>query len=310
MVYAKGANVTNDKDIVTFLNQYEEAVKVDPRTPKEMIDEAVNAAKQSDVVVAVVGEAQGMAHEASSRTDITIPQSQRDLIAALKATGKPLVLVLMNGRPLALVKEDQQADAILETWFAGTEGGNAIADVLFGDYNPSGKLPMSFPRSVGQIPVYYSHLNTGRPYNADKPNKYTSRYFDEANGPLYPFGYGLSYTTFKVSDVKMSAPTLKRDGKVTASVEVTNSGKREGATVIQMYVQDVTASMSRPVKQLRGFEKVNLKPGETRTVSFPIDVNALKFWNQQMKYDAEPGKFNVFIGVDSARVNKAEFELQ
>ena len=309
VVYAKGANVTNDKDIVTFLNQYEEAVKVDPRTPKEMIDEAVNAAKQSDVVVAVVGEAQGMAHEASSRTDITIPQSQRDLIAALKATGKPLVLVLMNGRPLALVKEDQQADAILETWFAGTEGGNAIADVLFGDYNPSGKLPMSFPRSVGQIPVYYSHLNTGRPYNADKPTKYTSRYFDEANGPLYPFGYGLSYTTFKVSEVKMSAPTLKRDGKVTASVEVTNTGKREGATVIQMYVQDVTASMSRPVKQLRGFEKVDLKPGETKTISFPIDVDALKFWNQQMKYDAEPGKFNVFIGVDSARVNKGEFEL-
>lgn len=309
VVYAKGANVTDDKDIVTFLNQYEEAVKVDPRSPKEMIDEAVNAAKQSDVVVAVVGEAQGMAHEASSRTDITIPQSQRDLIAALKATGKPLVLVLMNGRPLALVKEDQQADAILETWFAGTEGGNAIADVLFGDYNPSGKLPMSFPRSVGQIPVYYSHLNTGRPYNADKPNKYTSRYFDEANGPLYPFGYGLSYTTFKVSDVKMSAPSLKRDGKVTASVDVTNTGKREGATVIQMYVQDVTASMSRPVKQLRGFEKVNLKPGETKTISFPIDVDALKFWNQQMKYDAEPGKFNVYIGVDSARVNKGEFEL-
>lgn len=309
VVYAKGANVTNDKDIVTFLNQYEEAVKVDPRTPKEMIDEAVNAAKQSDVVVAVVGEAQGMAHEASSRTDIAIPQSQRDLIAALKATGKPLVLVLMNGRPLALVKEDQQADAILETWFAGTEGGNAIADVLFGDYNPSGKLPMSFPRSVGQIPVYYSHLNTGRPYNADKPNKYTSRYFDEANGPLYPFGYGLSYTTFKVSDVKMSSPSLKRDGNVTASVEVTNTGKREGSTVIQMYVQDVTASMSRPVKQLRGFEKVNLKPGETKTISFPIDVDALKFWNQQMKYDAEPGKFNVFIGVDSARVNKGEFEL-
>ena len=250
-----------------------------------------------------------MAHEASSRTDITIPQSQRDLIAALKATGKPLVLVLMNGRPLALVKEDQQADAILETWFAGTEGGNAIADVLFGDYNPSGKLPMSFPRSVGQIPVYYSHLNTGRPYNADKPNKYTSRYFDEANGALYPFGYGLSYKTFTVSDVKLSAPTMKRDGKVTASVQVTNTGKREGATVVQMYLQDVTASMSRPVKQLKGFEKITLKPGETQTVSFPIDIEALKFWNQQMKYDAEPGKFNVFIGTDSARVKKGEFEL-
>ncbi|EBG8125664.1 TPA: beta-glucosidase BglX [Salmonella enterica subsp. enterica serovar Enteritidis] len=304
-----GANITNDKDIVDFLNLYEEAVKIDPRSPQAMIDEAVQAAKQADVVVAVVGESQGMAHEASSRTNITIPQSQRDLITALKATGKPLVLVLMNGRPLALVKEDQQADAILETWFAGTEGGNAIADVLFGDYNPSGKLPISFPRSVGQIPVYYSHLNTGRPYNPEKPNKYTSRYFDEANGPLYPFGYGLSYTTFTVSDVTLSSPTMQRDGKVTASVEVTNTGKREGATVIQMYLQDVTASMSRPVKQLKGFEKITLKPGERKTVSFPIDIEALKFWNQQMKYDAEPGKFNVFIGVDSARVKQGSFEL-
>ncbi|EAN2102967.1 beta-glucosidase BglX [Salmonella enterica] len=308
ILYAKGANITNDKGIVDFLNLYEEAVKIDPRSPQAMIDEAVQAAKQADVVVAVVGESQGMAHEASSRTNITIPQSQRDLITALKATGKPLVLVLMNGRPLALVKEDQQADAILETWFAGTEGGNAIADVLFGDYNPSGKLPISFPRSVGQIPVYYSHLNTGRPY-PEKPNKYTSRYFDEANGPLYPFGYGLSYTTFTVSDVTLSSPTMQRDGKVTASVEVTNTGKREGATVIQMYLQDVTASMSRPVKQLKGFEKITLKPGESKTVSFPIDIEALKFWNQQMKYDAEPGKFNVFIGVDSARVKQGSFEL-
>ncbi|WP_313123599.1 beta-glucosidase BglX [Pseudescherichia sp.] len=310
VIYAKGANVTNDKDIVAFLNQYEPAIQVDERTPQAMIDEAVKAANESDVVVAVVGESQGMAHEASSRTDITIPQSQQDLITALKATGKPLVLVLMNGRALAMVKQDQQADAILETWFAGTEGGNAVADVLFGDYNPSGKLPISFPRSVGQIPVYYSHLNTGRPYNAEHPNKYTSRYFDEANGPLYPFGYGLSYTTFSVSDVKLSALTLSRDGTVTASVDVTNTGKREGATVMQMYIQDVTASQSRPVKELKGFDKVNLKPGETQTVSFPIDINALKFWNQKMKYDAEPGKFNVFIGTDSARVKQAQFELQ
>ncbi|MDU5452467.1 beta-glucosidase BglX [Pseudescherichia vulneris] len=310
VIFAKGANVTNDKDIITFLNQYEPAIQVDERTPQAMIDEAVKAANDADVVVAVVGESQGMAHEASSRTDITIPQSQQDLITALKATGKPLVLVLMNGRPLAMVKQDQQADAILETWFAGTEGGNAVADVLFGDYNPSGKLPISFPRSVGQIPVYYSHLNTGRPYNAEHPNKYTSRYFDEANGPLYPFGYGLSYTTFRVSDVKLSAPTLSRDGTVTASVDVTNTGKREGATVMQMYIQDVTASQSRPVKELKGFDKVNLKPGETQTVSFPIDINALKFWNQKMKYDAEPGKFNVFIGTDSARVKQAQFELQ
>ncbi|WP_130099800.1 beta-glucosidase BglX [Siccibacter turicensis] len=310
IVYAKGANVTDDKGIVDFLNQYEPAVVVDKRTPQAMIDEAVAAAKNADVIVAAVGEAQGMAHEASSRTDLILPQSQRDLIAALKATGKPLVLVLMNGRPLALVKEDQQADALLETWYAGTEGGNAIADVLFGDHNPSGKLPISFPRSVGQIPVYYSHLNTGRPYNPEKPNKYTSRYFDEANGPLYPFGYGLSYTTFTVSDVKLSAPEMTRDGTLTASVEVTNTGKRAGATVVQMYLQDVTASVSRPVKQLRGFDKVMLKPGETQTVSFPIDVDALKFWNQRMKYDAEPGTFNVFIGLDSARVKQGEFVLK
>jgi len=310
IVHVKGANVTDQKDIVDFLNQYEPAVQVDPRSPQEMIDEAVNTAKSADVVVAVVGEAQGMAHEASSRTDLVLPQSQRDLIAALKATGKPLVLVLMNGRPLALVKEDSQADALLEAWYAGTEGGNAIADILFGDANPSGKLPMSFPRSVGQIPTYYSHLNTGRPYNPEKPNKYTSRYFDEANGPLYPFGYGLNYTTFTVSDVKMSAPSMARDGKVEAAVDVTNTGDREGETVVQMYLQDVTASMSRPVKELKGFKKVLLKPGETQTVSFPIDIEGLKFWNAEMKYDAEPGKFNVFIGLDSARVKRGEFELK
>ncbi|WP_058913847.1 beta-glucosidase BglX [Entomohabitans teleogrylli] len=310
ILYAKGANVTDDKGIVDFLNQYEQAVSVDSRSPQEMIDEAVNTAKQADVVVAVVGEAQGMAHEASSRTELALPQSQRQLIAALKATGKPLVLVLMNGRPLTLVKEDQQADAILETWFAGTEGGNAIADVLFGDYNPSGKLPMSFPRSVGQIPVYYSHLNTGRPYNPEKPNKYTSRYFDEVNAPLYPFGYGLSYTTFRVSPVTLSAPTMKRDGALKASVEVINTGDREGATAVQMYLQDVTASISRPVKVLKGFQKISLKPGETRTVTFPIDNEALKFWNARMQYVSEPGQFNVFIGLDSARVQQGSFELQ
>lgn len=309
IVYARGANISNHQGIIDFLNSYEKAVQQDPRSPQAMIDEAVNTAKSADVVVAVVGESQGMAHEASSRTNITIPQSQRDLIAALKATGKPLVLVLMNGRPLALVKEQQQADAMLETWFAGTEGGNAIADVLFGDYNPSGKLPMSFPRSVGQIPVYYSHLNTGRPYNPEKPDKYTSHYFDEANGPLFPFGYGLSYTTFQVSDVKMSSPVMKRDGTVTASVTVTNTGDREGATVVQLYLQDVTASMSRPVKMLRGFKKVTLKPHETQTVSFPVDINALKFWNARMQYVAEPGKFNVFIGLDSERVKQGSFDL-
>ena len=310
LLYEKGANVTDNKGIQDFLNLYEQAVSVDTRSPQQMIDDAVAKAKQADVVVAAVGEAQGMAHEASSRSDLVIPPSQQKLLAALKATGKPLVIVLMNGRPLSVVNEDRMADAMLETWFSGTEGGNAIADVLFGDYNPSGKLPVSFPRSVGQIPIYYNHLPTGRPYNFAKPNKYTSHYYDAANGPLYPFGYGLSYTSFTVSPVKMSSPTMPRNGSVEASVTVTNSGKRDGATVVQMYLNDPVASISRPVQELRGFKRIMLKAGESQTVTFKIDVDALKFWNQQMQHVAEPGKFNVMIGLDSVRTQDAQFNYQ
>jgi beta-glucosidase len=308
VLYAKGANITDNKGIQDFLNLYEQAVSVDKRSPQELIDEAVAQAKKADVVVAAVGEAQGMAHEASSRSDLVIPESQQKLLAALKATGKPLVIVLMNGRPLTVVKEDQQADAMLETWFSGTEGGNAIADVLFGDYNPSGKLPVSFPRSVGQIPIYYNHLPTGRPYNFAKPNKYTSHYYDAVNGPLYPFGYGLSYTTFTVSPVKMSSRTMPRNGSVEASVTVTNSGKRDGATVVQLYLNDPVASISRPVQELRGFQRIMLKAGESQTVKFKIDVDALKFWNQKMQQVAEPGKINVMIGLDSVRTQDAQFD--
>lgn len=307
LLYEKGANVTDNKGIQDFLNLYEQAVSVDTRSPQQLIDDAVAKAKQADVVVAAVGEAQGMAHEASSRSDLVIPPSQQRLLAALKATGKPLVIVLMNGRPLSVVNEDRMADAMLETWFSGTEGGNAIADVLFGDYNPSGKLPVSFPRSVGQIPIYYNHLPTGRPYNFAKPNKYTSHYYDAANGPLYPFGYGLSYTTFTVSPVKMSSPTMPRNGSIEASVTVTNSGKRDGATVVQMYLNDPVASISRPVQELRGFKRIMLKAGESQTVTFKIDVDALKFWNQQMQHVAEPGKFNVMIGLDSVRTEDGQF---
>lgn len=307
LLYAKGANVSDEKGIVDFLNQYEEAVEIDTRTPQQLLDDAVATAKKADVVVLAIGEARGMAHEASSRTDITIPPNQLKLLETLKATGKPLVVVVMNGRPLALVKEYQQSDALLETWFSGTEGGNAIADVLFGDYNPSGKLPSSFPRSVGQIPIYYNHLNTGRPYNFEKPNKYTSHYYDEANGPLFPFGYGLSYTRFTVSPVKLSASVMPRNGKVNASVTVTNSGKRDGATVVQLYLRDQVASISRPVKELKGFKRVMLKAGESQTVTFPIDVDALKFWNARMQHVAEPGKFSVMIGLDSATTQDAEF---
>ena len=310
LLYAKGANISDNKGIQDFLNLYEQAVSVDTRTPQAMIDEAVEKAKQADVVVAAVGEAQGMAHEASSRSELSIPASQQKLLAALKATGKPLVIVLMNGRPLTLVNEDRMADALVETWFSGTEGGNAIADVLFGDYNPSGKLPMTFPRSVGQIPLYYNHLPTGRPYNFAKPNKYTSHYYDTVNGPLYPFGYGLSYTRFSVSPVKLSAQTMPHDGTLEASVTVTNTGKRDGATVVQMYLNDPVASVSRPVRELRGFKRIMLKAGESQSVSFKIDVDALKFWNQQMQQVAEPGKFNVMIGLDSVRTQNAQFDYQ
>ncbi|PVY88022.1 beta-glucosidase BglX [Pantoea ananatis] len=310
LLYAKGANVSDNKGIQDFLNMYEPAVAVDPRSPQAMIDEAVEKAKQADVIVAAVGEAQGMAHEASSRSNLMIPPSQQKLLAALKATGKPLVIVLMNGRPLTLVDEDRMADAMLETWFSGTEGGNAIADVLFGDYNPSGKLPMSFPRSVGQIPIYYNHLPTGRPYNFAKPNKYTSHYYDAENGPLYPFGYGLSYTTFTLSPVTLSSETMAHNGSIEASVTVTNSGKVDGATVVQLYLNDPVASISRPVKELHGFKRIMLKAGESQQVTFKIDVDALKFWNQQMKHVAEPGKFNVMIGLDSVRTQNTQFTYQ
>ncbi|AEV61391.1 beta-glucosidase BglX [Pseudomonas sp. Lb2C1-1] len=312
LIYARGANITGDKkvlDYLNFLNFDAPEVVDDPRPAQVLIDEAVKAAKDADVVVAAVGESRGMSHESSSRTELNIPASQRELIKALKATGKPLVLVLMNGRPLSLLDEKQQADAILETWFSGTEGGNAIADVLFGDYNPSGKLPITFPRSVGQIPTYYNHLSIGRPFTPGKPGNYTSQYFDDTTGPLYPFGYGLSYTEFSLSDMALSSTTLNKTGKLDASVTLENTGKRDGETVVQLYIQDVTGSIIRPVKELKNFRKVMLKAGEKKVIHFTITEDDLKFFNAQLKYAAEPGKFNVQIGLDSQDVKQQSFEL-
>ncbi|MNQ27339.1 Periplasmic beta-glucosidase precursor [compost metagenome] len=312
LTYARGANITSDKKVVDYLNFLNfDAPEVvdDPRSAQVMIDEAVKAAQQADVIVAAVGESRGMSHESSSRTDLNIPSNQRDLIKALKATGKPLVLVLMNGRPLTILEENEQADAILETWFSGTEGGNAIADVLFGDYNPSGKLPISFPRSVGQIPTYYNHLTIGRPFTPGKPGNYTSQYFDDITGPLYPFGYGLSYTRFSLADMALSSTTLNKTGKIDARVTVKNTGKRDGETVVQLYLQDVTGSMIRPIKELKNFQKVMLKAGEQKVIHFSIEENDLKFYNTQLKYAAEPGTFNVQIGLDSADVTQQSFEL-
>ncbi|WP_399681991.1 beta-glucosidase BglX [Xenophilus sp.] len=313
LLYARGANVTEDKAIVeylNFLNWDEPEVVQDKRAPQEMIDEAVATAKQADVVVAAVGESRGMSHESSSRTRLDLPESQQALLKALKATGKPLVLVLMNGRPLTLNWEKANADAMLETWFAGTEGGHAIADVLFGDANPSGKLPISLPRSVGQIPTYYNHPRLGRPFTPGKPGNYTSQYFDEPQGALYPFGHGLSYTDFSLSDVTLSSARMPRGGKVEASVTVANTGDRAGETVVQLYIQDVAASVVRPVKELKDFRKLMLQPGEKKEVRFTIGEDKLAFYNAKLQYLAEPGEFKVQIGLDSQNVKEQGFELK
>ncbi|MBB5393953.1 MULTISPECIES: beta-glucosidase BglX [unclassified Herbaspirillum] len=313
LVYARGANITEDRHIVdylNFLNWDDPEVVQDKRRPQAMIAEAVKAARNADVVVVAVGESRGMSHESSSRTQLTLPENQMALLKALKATGKPLVLVLMNGRPLDLNWARENASAILETWYTGTEGGHAIADILFGDVNPSGKLPITFPRSVGQIPSYYNHARLGRPFTEGKPGNYTSQYFEEPNGPLYPFGYGLSYTDFSLSGVTMSQPTMKADGRVDATVTVKNTGRRAGATVVQLYIRDVAASVVRPVKELKDFRKVLLQPGEQKEVRFTIDARALSFYNARLEHVAEPGEFQVQVGLDSKDVKTASFTLE
>ncbi|WP_417777224.1 beta-glucosidase BglX [Stutzerimonas xanthomarina] len=310
--HARGANITDDPlmvEYLNFLNWDKPEVVQDARSPQAMIAEAVAVAEQADVIVAAVGESRGMSHEASSRTSLQIPENQQALLKALKRTGKPLVLVLMNGRPLDLNWAKANADAVVETWFSGTEGGHAIADVLFGDQNPAGKLPISFPRSVGQIPTYYNHLRVGRPYVEGKPGNYTSQYFEEPNGSLYPFGYGLSYTEFELSEVRLSSPTMARGGDLEASVTLKNTGSRDGATVVQLYIRDEVASVIRPVKELKAFRKVFLKAGETRRVRFKLEENDLAFVNAQLERVAEPGVFEVQIGLDSAEVERAQFTL-
>ena len=312
VLYAKGANITDDRNSVAFLNRIifdRTEVEIDPRPAQAMIDEALKAAANADVIIAAVGESRGMSHESASRTTLDIPAPQRALLTALRATGKPLVLVLMNGRPLSLVRENEQADAMLETWFSGTEGGHAIADLLFGDYNPSGKLPVTFPRSVGQVPMYYSHLTIGRPFMPGKAGNYTSQYFDEDTTPLFPFGYGLSYTQFDVSGPRLSSTRLKRGEKLSVSVTVRNTGKRDGETVVQLYLHDVTASMARPIKELKNFQKIFLKAGERKEVSFELSEDDLKFYNSQLQYIAEPGDFDVQVGLDSQDVKQARFQL-
>jgi beta-glucosidase len=306
-LFAKGCNLVDDSSLMKKLNPHDAQLTLDSLSAQQLIDQAVATANQSDVIVAVLGEAFGMTGEAASRSDIGLLPNQIELLKALKKTGKPIVLVLMNGRPLTLSWEDENMDAILETWFGGTMAGPAIADVLFGDANPSGKITMTFPRSVGQIPIYYNHKNTGRPFNADQ--KYTTKYLDIANTPLYPFGYGLSYTTFDYGDISLSGETLKANGKITASVNITNTGKRSGKETVQMYIRDMVGSITRPVKELKGFQQITLQPGESKKVSFSISVDDLKFYNSDLKYVYEPGDFKLFIGTNSDNVKAADFKL-
>jgi beta-glucosidase len=305
ILHAKGANLLDDPAQRKLLQTFGAMIPVDPRPPQEMVAEAVAVAGRADVVVAVLGESADMSGEAASRSDIGLPAGQEALLQALVATGKPVVLVLMNGRPLTLGWEAEHCGAILETWFGGVETGNAVAGVLFGDYNPSGKLTATFPRSVGQIPIYYNHKNTGRPYTGNPAAKYVSRYLDIPNDPLYPFGYGLSYTKFAYGGVKLSQTALVGEETLQASVTVTNAGARSGEETVQLYLSQPAASVTRSVEDLRGFQKVFLQPGESQEVTFRITPADLKFYNSELAYDWEPGEFVVRIGGDSAHLQSA-----
>lgn len=280
-------------------------------TKRDWMQKALDNAKNADVIVAVMGERENMTGEAASQTNIDLPGLQKEFLAELKKLGKPIVLVLLNGRPLTLTWENENMDAILEAWWPGTRGGDAIAQTLFGANNPNGKLPMSFPRNVGQLPLYYNHKNTGRPYLGltDPEQKYKSQYTDVDNSPLYPFGFGLSYTTFEYSNFKISSNKIKFNEKLKVSVDVKNTGNYDGQEVVQLYIRDLVGSVTRPVKELKGFEKINLKMGETKIVSFEISSEDLKFYNIDMKNVAEAGSFEVFVGENSSTERKENFDL-
>lgn len=310
VLHSFGANLMADEEYQKRATMFGRDIPRDTRSEEDIIKEAVDIAKKADVVVAALGESSEMSGESSSRTNLDIPETQKRLLQALLKTGKPVVLVLFSGRPLTLSWEAQNVPAILNVWFGGTETAKAVTDVLFGDVNPSGKLTTTFPKNVGQIPLYYSHKNTGRPLLEGKWfSKFRSNYLDVDNDPLYPFGYGLSYTTFAYSDLKLSNTTFKKGGSITASIVVKNTGLREGKEVVQLYVQDLVGSETRPVKELKGFQKINLFPGESKTVTFKISSEDLKFYNAALKFDSEPGDFKIFIGGNSKDLMESTFKL-
>jgi beta-glucosidase len=311
ILYAKGSNLDDDAAFEEKATMFGKSLHRDQRTKEALLAEALAVAQQSDIIVAVLGEAAEMSGECSSRTNLEIPATQKDLLQALLKTGKPVVLVLFDGRPLVLVDENKTVPALLNVWFPGSEAGYAIADVLFGDENPSGKLTATFPRSVGQVPIYYSAKNTGRPLGNKEGTfeKFKSNYIDERNEPLFPFGYGLSYTTFAYGTVILTSNKLMANTSITVSVTVTNTGNYEGKETVQLYIRDLVGSVTRPVKELKGFQKLNFKKGETKTVQFTLTEEDLKFYNSALQYKAEPGTFEVFVGPNSDTTNKNTFEL-
>ncbi len=308
-LYCKGANISDNELFAKRVNVFGAEIIIDERLPDQMIKEAINLAEKSDVIVAVVGEAADMSGESSSMANIGLQAPQLKLLKALKKTGKPIVMVLFNGRPMTLNWENENMDAILDVWFGGTETGNAVADVLFGDVNPSGKITASFPYDVGQIPVYHSMLNTGRPYDGKQSPKFRSNYLDIPNDPLFPFGYGLSYSNFQYENIKLSSDKLDRDSEITASIEVTNLGEVQGREVVQLYIRDLAGSISRPLKELKGFKKILLDPGETKKVEFQINEDLLRFYNFDLEYLSEPGFFELMIGTNSRDTQVLRFEL-
>lgn len=311
VVTAKGSNLIGDADYEKRATMFGRELHRDNRTDRELLDEALKVAAGADVIVAALGESSEMSGESSSRTNLEMPDVQRALLQELLKTGKPVVLVLFTGRPLVLTWEEEHVPAILNVWFGGSEAAYAISDVLFGDVNPSGKLTATFPQNVGQIPLFYNHKNTGRPLQEGRWfEKFRSNYLDVSNEPLYPFGYGLSYTTFVYSDIHLSSTEMSADGELTATVTVTNTGSRDGAEVVQLYIRDLVGSVTRPVKELKGFEKIFLKAGESRKVSFSITPELLKFYNYDLQFVCEPGDFDVMIGGNSRDVKKARFLLK
>lgn len=309
VLYAQGCNIYADEATQKAATFGRPIDRVDDAKAKE---EALRIATESDVIVCAMGEMAEMSGESSSRADISLPCVQMSLLKALVATGKPVVLLNFSGRPTIMSWEAENVPAILNVWFGGSETGDAICDVLFGDKSPSGRLTMTMPKALGQIPIYYNHLNTGRPVaeGADRYAKYASNYLDVRNDPLYPFGYGLSYTTFEYGDIELSSSGMPADGTVKASITVKNTGKRDAAEVVQLYVHDVYASIARPVKELKGFERITLKAGESRKVEFTITPELLKFYDSNLDFVLEPGDFDIMIGANSRDVKAVRLTVQ